>query len=124
MNNTDPFVANIGQMLAQRQERTNAAYAVGLPALRRLLDVAQNDTGQSRICGRFLLGMYNGSAYPFNLIDLRCLDDALWQDCIAVLSMGQRPNEEVHHLIENGPAIWEALKAALTTERDRRAWEG
>lgn len=122
MINDDIPVIDITELLAKQLARTAAARAAGLPALRRLVDVAQRDTGQSRVCGRLLLGLYNGSAYPFSLVDLRLLDHALWQDCMAVLAMDQCPEKEVHQLIEDGCAIWDELKAAWTTERDRRAW--
>lgn len=119
----DTPVIDITEHLVEQQARKVAARAAGMPALRRLVEAAQNDTGQSRVCGRFLLGLYNGSAFPFNLVELRLLDQALWQDCMAVLAMDQSPRQEVHQLVENGPAIWEELKATWTTERDRRAWE-
>lgn len=123
MIDDDIPVVDITQLLAEQRARTVAARAAGLPALLRLVDVALGDTGQSRVCGRLLLGLYNGSAFPFNLVELRLLDQALWQDCMAVLAMDQSPRQEVHQLVENGPAIWEELKAAWTTDRDRRAWE-
>lgn len=39
-----------------------------------LWNVAQRDTGQSSVCARLLLGLYNGSRFQFNLTDLRRLD--------------------------------------------------
>ena len=84
----------------------------GVEALQRLLPVAQRCTGQSRIVGRFLLGLYNGSAFPFSLTDLRGLDSALWEDCLAVLRLDRRPEQEVQEYIENGEEIWSHLKRA------------
>lgn len=84
--------------------------AAGIEALHRLLPVARRDTGQSRIVGRFLLGLYNGDAFPFPLTDLRGLDTALWNDCMALLRLDRRPEQEVHEYIENGDAIWSQLK--------------
>lgn len=46
-------------------------------ALVRLWNVAQRDTGQSRVCLRVLLGLYNGQRFPFDLTDLRLLDSDL-----------------------------------------------
>ncbi|MBD9483874.1 hypothetical protein IB229_12885 [Pseudomonas sp. PDM14] len=83
-----------------------------MEALNRLLPVAQRRTGQSRIVGTFLLSLYNGSAFPFPLTDLRGLDTALWNDCMALLRMDRRPEQEVHLYVENGEAIWSLLKAA------------
>lgn len=80
-----------------------------LPALQRLVAVAQADTGQSRIIGRFLLALYNGPEYPFVLTDMRGLDIELHQDCRAVLAMDYMPEKEVHELIENGGVVWGEL---------------
>lgn len=86
--------------------------AAGVAALHRLVPVAQRCTGQSRVVGRFLLSLYNGTAFPFCLTDLRCLDTALWNDCMAVLRLDFRPEVEVHQYIENGDDIWSQLKRA------------
>ncbi|QQZ38762.1 hypothetical protein IF103_23225 [Pseudomonas sp. SK2] len=84
----------------------------GIEALQRLVPVALRDSGQSRIVGRFLLSLYNGSAFPFALTDLRGLDSSLWDDCLAVLRLDRRPELEVHEYIENGDDIWSQLKRA------------
>ncbi|CAE6923765.1 conserved protein of unknown function [Pseudomonas marincola] len=84
--------------------------AAGLAALYRLLPVAQRDSGQSGVVARFLLSLYNGTAYPFPLTDLRKLDTTLWHDCIAVLRLDQRPEQEVHQYIEHGEQVWDGFK--------------
>jgi len=112
---------DITWQVADWQAREAAAYAAGVPALLRLVEVAQGDTGQSGVCGRFLLGVYNGTAFPFNLVDLRRLDPDLWQDCMAVLAMDKSPRKEVHQLVADGYAIWEELKKAWGADRKRRA---
>lgn len=103
--------------LAENENRRVAAEEAGIPALHRLVEVARRDTGQSQVCGRFLLAIYNSYAFPFNLTDLRMLDRSLWEDCISVLGLDQHPKKEVHRLIKDGPAIWEELKAAWATGR-------
>ena len=92
-------------MLKQRNARQDA----GVAALQRLLPVAQRDTGQSGVVGRFLLGLYNGYAHPFNLTDLRRLDAGLHQDCLTVLAMDARPVREVHEYFAGGGRIWQEL---------------
>lgn len=84
----------------------------GEAALRRLLPVAQRDTGQSSVVARFLMCLYNGNRFPFDLTDLRRLDTALFDDCIAVLRMDFQPVREVHCYFENGGKIWEELAEA------------
>lgn len=68
-------------------------------ALLRLWQVAQRDTGQSRVCARLLLGLYNGTRFPFDLTDLRLLDQALLEDALAVIRMDAAPATEVHEPI-------------------------
>ena len=94
----------------EHEQRRLSCEAAGLPALYRLVEVADRDTGQSQVCGRFLLALYNSHAFPFNLTDLRRLEQPIWADCILVLGLDHRPRKEVHLLIEGGPEIWERLK--------------
>lgn len=108
--------------IAEHEARRAAAREPGIAALKRVLTVARRDTGQSRVCGRFLLSLYNGSAFPFDLTDLRRLDHDLHEDCIAVLRLDQSPEKEVHNYFVNGDRIWDELKTAWTTDRDLRAW--
>lgn len=107
----DRFREEMNRIAAEEAERPRIR-AAGIEALHRLLPVAQRCTGQSRIVGRFLLSLYNGSAFPFSLTDLRGLDSSLWDDCLAVLRLDRRPEQEVHEYIENGDQIWSYLKRA------------
>lgn len=97
------------------QHRTQAR-AEGLNALQRLADAARDDTGQSEIIGRFLLGLYNGYAYPFNLVSLRGLDIDLHDDCMAVLRLDYQPEQEVHEYLADGPELFRQLRQRLTQE--------
>lgn len=83
----------------------------GITALRRLLPIAQGDTGQCRVVAEFLLGLYNGSRFPFDMTGFRLLDSAIFNDCMKVLRMDSRPSREVHEYFENGGRIWESLAA-------------
>ena len=105
----DPLQEQLNRLAVEEAERPYIR-AAGIEALRRLVPVAQRESGQSRILGRFLLSLYNGNAFPFALTDLRGLDSSLWDDCLAVLRLDRRPELEVHEYIENGHAIWSHLK--------------
>ena len=109
MRTNSPMDKAFAEMLAEERERP-AIRAAGIEALHRLLPVAQRDSGQSRVVGRFLLSLYNGNAFPFPLTDLRCLDTALFQDCMTLLKMDRRPEQEVHLYVENGEAVWSEFK--------------
>lgn len=97
------------QMAAFELERETAINN-GLPALQRLANIAQGDTGQAGKVRRFQLGLYNGHSWPFDLTALRGLDKALFDDCIDVLTLDARVTEkEVHHYVENGGELFEKL---------------
>ena len=82
----------------------------GVLALKRLFDVANRDHGQCRHIAHFLLGLYNGERFPFDLTDLRALDNSLFEDCMSVLRMDARvTQQEVHQYFENGGKRFEQL---------------
>jgi hypothetical protein len=82
----------------------------GVAALQRLYKVACGDSGQCRFIARFLLGLYNGTRFPFDLTNFRAIDDGLFDDCMRVLQMDARvTRREVHTYFENGSKKWEAL---------------
>lgn len=64
----------------QRQAELPTIRFEGEAALRRLLPVAQRDTGQSSVVARFPLNLYNGERFPFDMTDLRGLDFNLLDD--------------------------------------------
>lgn len=98
------------QGLRLHRQKVDQLQAAGIPALHHLLKVAQGDTGQSRTVAKFLLGLYNDQRFPFPLVDLRRLDDELFEDCMTVLRMDARAcQKEVHCYFENGGRIWEKL---------------
>jgi len=94
-----------------QQEQLPAVREAGLAALQRLLKVAHGVTGQSRVAALFLLGLYNGPDFKFDLTDLRYLDSNLVEDCLALLRMDSNPEKEVHQYIENGQEVWQGLRS-------------
>lgn len=96
--------------IAAREAQKPEIAAAGEAALRRLWPVAQRDTGQSGVVARFLLNLYNGSRFPFDLTDLRRLDYALFDDCMAVLAMDCLAHrQEVHLYFEHGGKLFEQM---------------
>jgi hypothetical protein len=93
----------------ERVDQLPQVRAEGEAALRRLLPIAQGNTGQCRHIAAFLLGLYNGTRFPFDLTDLRAIDHALFLDCIAVLRMDNTPQREVHTYFPNGGQVFEQL---------------
>lgn len=68
-------------------------------ALRLYTLASRHDNGQARYVGKFLVGLYNGQRFPFDLTDFRCLDTSLFMDCLHVLIMDHQPKQEIHMLI-------------------------
>lgn len=79
----------------------------GIASLQALVKVAQGRSGQCRYIARFLAGLYNGPRFPFDLTDLRPIDDALLEHALAVLRMDHRPEKEVHRYFVEGSKLWE-----------------
>ena len=98
----------LAEIQADQQQRP-ALVTAGTQALNRLVPIALRNSGQSRVLGRFLLGLYNGEDFPFDLTDLRGLDLTLFKDCLSVLMMDYSPDKEVHERIQCGNAIWQRL---------------
>lgn len=104
--------AHFEELLRQQREEESALPAIrqqGKAALGRLLEIARGDSNQCRYVAHFLLGMYNGERFKFDLTDFRCLDSAIFEDCVLVLKMDRRPAQEVHAYFHNGGAIWEQM---------------
>lgn len=91
--------------------------------LQRLLEIAHRGTGQSRVVARFLLSLYNGDRFPFDLTDFRCLDADFFKDCLRVLMLDNFPRREVHAYFKNGNRIWESMAAYWRfTDHDSESW--
>lgn len=97
--------AAFAQMRAEREAFDRDLPGIrkdGEAALRRLLPIAQGHAGQCRYVAAFLLGLYNGRRFPFDLTDLRGLDLAIFNDCMSVLRMDYAPEQEVHCYFNEG----------------------
>jgi hypothetical protein len=70
-----------------------------LDAANRLWLHANGCSGQSRTVSRFLLGLYNGNRFAFDLTDFRLLDLGIFNDCLHVLEADFRPSQEIHDLL-------------------------
>ncbi|MDZ5459279.1 DUF1949 domain-containing protein [Azohydromonas lata] len=83
---------------------------VGVQALQRLFKIAKGNSGQCGRVARFLLGLYNGWRFPFDLTLLRGVDEATFEDCVRVLRMdAMLARREVHEHLANGGPEFEKL---------------
>lgn len=104
----DEAVTSFLDQISAFENERKAAIEAGKPALLRLANIATGDTGQAGTVRRFLLGLYNGHRWPFDLTTLRGLDKDLFDDCIAVLTLDARATiKEVHCYFKNGGELFE-----------------
>jgi hypothetical protein len=104
----DAFAKEIAACEA-RMARLPQIRAEGEAALKRLFDIANGHSGQCRYVAAFLLGLYNGSRFPFDLTYLRGVDYEIFDDCMTVLRMDYQPFREVHTYFDKGGQRFEAL---------------
>ena len=89
--------------------RKSEAIAKGDHALQRLLQLAETrDSGQVRRVALFIAATYNGEGFPFDLFELRAVNEAVSDDmllCIDALHWGQ---SDLHGLVPDGDRrrIW------------------
>ena len=80
-----------------------ATTAKGGHAFQRLLQLAETrDSGQVRRVALFIAATYNGEAFPFDLFELRAVDEAIGDDmllCIDALRWGR---VDLHSLVPDG----------------------
>ena len=83
--------------------RKGEATAKGGQAFARLLTLAETrNSGQIPRIAKFIASTYNGDAFPFDLFELRAVDEAISDDmllCIDALRWGQ---SDLHSLIPDG----------------------
>lgn len=71
--------------------------------------MALSDTGQSGVVAKFLLGIYNGKRFPFDLSEFRRLDRELFEKCQQVMAMDFQPEREINEYFDGGGPIFESL---------------
>jgi len=90
--------------------RKDRATELGSAAYARLLKTAENgNSGQTSRLVRFLAGVYNGGAFPFDLYDLRTFDLEISDDMLLVLDMLRWAKIDPHSTVDRGGRRVEAL---------------
>ena len=80
-----------------------------LEAAHRLWEIANGFSGQCKVVAQFLLGIYNGREYPFDLTNFRGLDAKIFMDCVTVLAMDYNPEKEIHEQLGKTDSEFERL---------------
>lgn len=85
------FLADIATASVRPEQPSDTA-----DALLHLWRMAQGTSSSEKVAARFLLGLYNGYRFPFDLTDLRLFDCANFKRAMLVLAMDHMPKAEVH----------------------------
>jgi len=86
------------------QDESNA-----LDSLQVLYKIAHGHSGQCRRVAAFLLSLYNGQRFPFDMTDFRAVDAEIFEHMLRVLRMDSRARAEVHTYFPNGGQAFERL---------------
>ena len=78
-------------------------------AIRKLLPLAQGDTGGSRVAALVLLSAYNGADFQVNVVDLCSLDRVHYQAALAVIRGRVETGREPQNFLKNGGEIFRDL---------------
>ena len=88
-----PLALDSDDDMQRMVRRKGEATAKGGHAFGRLLHLAETrDSGQVRRIALFIAATYNGQAFPFDLFELRAVDEAISNDmllCLDALRWGQ-----------------------------------
>ena len=112
------------ELPSYRSEAESAIHENGVKALQVLVPIAENNA----IVRHFLLGLYDGARFPYNLTRLRGLDPVYTIACMRVLQMDAICSwHEVHQYVDNGCEIFnrwalEASKIEKPKKPRRGAW--
>lgn len=80
----------------------------------------RGDCSGERVAAKLLLGLYNGTRFPFDLTDLRLLDEQLLRAALLVIEMDSSPAAEVHVLLGR---IYQHPRGDFGNEFEWRAYE-
>ncbi|WP_426106316.1 DUF7673 family protein [Massilia sp. TSP1-1-2] len=81
----------------------------GIDSLDHLLKITERDSGQCGTIAHFLASLYNGLAFPFPLGELRGLDADLFEHCLAVLRLDNRPVNAIENYFTDGDARFQRM---------------
>lgn len=75
------------------------AHDSGVPALKRLYEFSQGSSKESNIVGLFLMSLYDGRRFPFNLQLLKELSPSNLTACIAVIHLEYNARQEIYEYL-------------------------
>jgi len=112
---SDSLINALSQIWAY-QRRRPTIIRTGTQALHRLIPIALSRTATGNAIGHFLLGLYDGATFRFDLKQLHRLDEREFEDCLQVLEMDYMPEVEVHERVDEGESVWRELMEVWRTQ--------
>ena len=89
--------------MARVRQRKSEATAKGGQALLRLLLLAEHhDSGQATRIAGFVASTYNGQVFPFDLYELRLVDEAIADDMLLCIDALRWAQADLHTLVPDG----------------------
>lgn len=89
--------------MEQMTQRASLAQAKAAQAYSRLLRLAEErDSGQIVRVAKFLAATFNGSAFPFDVYELRAVDIEISDDMLACLDALRWAKTDLHNLVPDG----------------------
>lgn len=85
-----------------RLRSSEATAKAGHAFLRLLLIAERQDTGQARRVAHFIASTYNGSAFPFDLYELRAVDESIADDMLTCIDGLRWGRADLHTLVPDG----------------------
>ena len=107
--------------IAHQQADADKAREVGIPALKRLFELAETrDSGQIKTVATVLAACYNGRRFRIDLNDFRMLDVSIFGDVMSVIKLNTLPGPEVHEYFDRGGERFEKMfkKFGLKNSKD------
>ena len=110
----DPLSDDEARALTERlqsyEERGAAAQAKAAQAYARLINLAETrNSGQIQVIAQFLAATYNGTAFKFDLFDLRVLDVEISDDMLIALDALRWGKDDLYCLVPDGGKTIEAV---------------
>ena len=94
---------DIDDDMARVRQRKSEATAKGGQALLRLLLLAEHhDSGQATRIAGFIASTYNGQVFPFDLYELRLVDEAIADDMLLCIDALRWAQADLHTLVPDG----------------------
>lgn len=96
------------------EQHEKISFEIGTPALSDLYEVAQGKSRDAYVIGLFLMGLYDGKTYPFNLELLKQIKTSNLIHCISVIHLMFHSSKSLINLLKIKKSDFENLIVHIT----------